>query len=121
MKQEHILNTTVKWMIKECQLITATESPSYQAMMTAAYTQYKNISRKQVKAKLFELSRKVRTLVRKHVEQNTISITSDHWTSISKHNYEYHRRKFGSSFPTIRCFVRGSNAVPIVRTGWIPF
>jgi hypothetical protein len=88
-KQEHVDNKTVKWIAKECLPINTTESTSYQEMMKAAYNGYKNMGRKKVKQKLYQLSKKVRKLIRERVgKTNHVSITSDHWTSIAKQNYE---------------------------------
>lgn len=87
-KQEQIIDATLKWIIKDCLPIDTTESISYQNLMKVAYHGYKNISNKLVKEKLYLLATKVRRQIKSMVGENTVTMTSDHWTSIAKQNYE---------------------------------
>jgi len=87
-KQEKINDATLKWIIKECLPMDTTESISFQSMMKAAYVGYKNISSKHIKTKLYQMAIKVRRQIKKLVGNNTVSMTSDHWTSLAKQNYE---------------------------------
>ena len=88
-KDSLIVHKTVEWICMDLQPISCVESSYFRDMMTINNPGYKPISNKTVIKTLFTLDDQIRSRVLQIMTELNpwISVTVDHWTSVSNHNY----------------------------------
>ena len=88
-KQRHILRNTSEWVARDLVPLSLVESAAFRKMIYTHNPDAKEFTNKNVKYELIVIEKEIRDYIVKLITINKswISLTLDHWTSISKQKY----------------------------------
>ena len=88
-KREILLRLTAEWVAIDVQPLSVVESPSFRKLLQVHNPEARPMTNHLLKTSLKQLEIDMRQFMISYIKkQNTwVSLTLDHWTSISKHNY----------------------------------
>lgn len=88
-KREIFLRLTAEWVALDLQPLSVVESPSFRKLLHAHNPEARPMTNHLLKTTLKQLEIDMRQFMIAHIKKQNawVTLTLDHWTSISKHNY----------------------------------